>query len=842
MTALHFSLSDDGENSLFDFILQAHQLIKAGAIPIKEWQEIVKIIFQQMIQCTEYLHSKHTDPNFIRSVVGKDDYNHYIHPKRLAKTLQGSIWKATRNDNSNNQNYIGNTFSLKRKTNNDDVNSPNKGLSIKLDEDENTMDNERIINSNGVNIVNDKNGVDYLMGFGFEHGIKIKDNKTTDEKDGEKKNFYFKLPAEAKQYVTKQAESLEIPKTALVLMLGVLTTSGPIPVAHYRGWKTNNPNIVGLLNPKNISQINKNKPVNKVDIVPNLDSLTDSSDKNSDALSSNKSPINVGEISRNSQCSPVGSIGSTPAATALFNDNTSNGSKRSSPLNQSVNKKILPKKMVISNSNTSILTKAPLVNKGSFNNNKNKMNTTQSAPATTRRMFQYPNNSALGTSQLFEINSRNLLNNKLNTNPLTLVSPRGVSLIRMKSNGPTTLLSPTAAALLSPRRTGINNNSLIGSNVGPPSVVVPNDFSPMKQNIGNGFSMTTPIANLTPVHIPFMQQNTNNTMNGQSPMNSGFQSPINYNISTPQSPLGGTYSGITPIISAFTPTATGVNAITPTTNLPFYWSNIHKTTTNGNGNTNTMGNMSMVDDPLAPHNIPPFMPQNNMNMNNNMNNQQQNQTNGPQNVNINSPNQQNNNAAILQALANQQNMLQQQQVAKLAQFTQQATQSLGGGLFAGLPPHIAQIVQTVTPQNTIQQAMGSMNQSQLAAYQQLLQNQNQTAQIGRPLMNENDKDEGNTLNNKDNENNDGTMEGNMNTSLKDDAGSLNPHAKAFTPQIAPNQKSNQQNNQQSQPQQSNTVTPSTSAQQLLTQQGQQLLTQQGQQLLTQQGQQLLTQQ
>eukprot|EP01084_Bolivina_argentea_P018275 34025_1 len=153
--------------------------------------------------------------------------------------------------------------------------------------------------------------------------------------------------------------------------------------------------------------------------------------------------------------------------------------------------------------------------------------------------------------------------------------------------------------------------------------------------IGNGFSMTTPIANLTPVHIPFMQQNTNNTMNGQSPMNSGFQSPINYNISTPQSPLGGTYSGITPIISAFTPTATGVNAITPTTNLPFYWSNIHKTTTNGNGNTNTMGNMSMVDDPLAPHNIPPFMPQNNMNMNNNMNNNMGNNMGNNMNNNMN---------------------------------------------------------------------------------------------------------------------------------------------------------------------------------------------------------------
>eukprot|EP01084_Bolivina_argentea_P119106 211228_1 len=77
------------------------------------------------------------------------------------------------------------------------------------------------------------------------------------------------------------------------------------------------------------------------------------------------------------------------------------------------------------------------------------------------------------------------------------------------------------------------------------------------------------------------------------------------------------------------------------------------------------------------------------------------------------------------------------------------------------------------------------------------------------------------------------MEGNMNSTLKDDAGSLNPHEKAFTPQIEPNQKSNQQNNQQTQPQQSNTVKPSTSAQQLLTQQGQQIKTQQGQQLQTQ---------
>merc|ERR1712154_339635 len=89
-------------------------------------------------------------------------------------------------------------------------------------------------------------------------------------------------------------------------------------------------------------------------------------------LSSNKSPANVGEISLannksfNSQCSPVGSIGSTPQATAavttLFNDKSSPINK-SSPLNKSF------KKQVISNTNSATLTKAPLVNKPIINNN-----------------------------------------------------------------------------------------------------------------------------------------------------------------------------------------------------------------------------------------------------------------------------------------------------------------------------------------------------------------------------------------------------------------------------------------------------------------------------------------
>eukprot|EP01083_Nonionella_stella_P074183 201094_1 len=102
--------------------------------------------------------------------------------------------------------------------------------------------------------------------------------------------------------------------------------------------------------------------------------------------------------------------------------------------------------------------------------------------------------------------------------------------------------------------------------MGPPPVIVPNTtgFDPMKPtNVGNGFSMTTPIANHNPVHTPDLGA-TNNVQNGgHSPLGNGFQSPINYNINTPHSPLGN-YNGIKQIINAITPTAIGEIAITPT--------------------------------------------------------------------------------------------------------------------------------------------------------------------------------------------------------------------------------------------------------------------------------------
>merc|ERR1712154_674399 len=60
------------------------------------------------------------------------------------------------------------------------------------------------------------------------------------------------------------------------------------------------------------------------------------------------------------------------------------------------------------------------------------------------------------------------------------------------------------------------------------------------------------------------------------------------------------------------------NAITPTTNLPFYWSNLHRNTNTNNSSTNTMGNINMDNDPLAPNNMAFF--NNNTNTTNTSNN------------------------------------------------------------------------------------------------------------------------------------------------------------------------------------------------------------------------------
>eukprot|EP00484_Ammonia_sp_Unknown_P012172 CAMPEP_0197077676 /NCGR_PEP_ID=MMETSP1384-20130603/212737_1 /TAXON_ID=29189 /ORGANISM="Ammonia sp." /LENGTH=379 /DNA_ID=CAMNT_0042516541 /DNA_START=79 /DNA_END=1218 /DNA_ORIENTATION=+ len=49
---------EDGGSSLFDFVVKAHTLIRSGKIAVSEWIQMVKVIFKQMVECTEYLHSK----------------------------------------------------------------------------------------------------------------------------------------------------------------------------------------------------------------------------------------------------------------------------------------------------------------------------------------------------------------------------------------------------------------------------------------------------------------------------------------------------------------------------------------------------------------------------------------------------------------------------------------------------------------------------------------------------------------------------------------------------------------------------------------------------------------
>merc|ERR1719361_2048331 len=252
-----------------------------------------------------------------------------------------------------NLSFNGNKFSLKRKC--DD-----KSLSVRLEDVE--VADERRINRNGVNVINEENGVDYLMGIGFQHGIKSSSNAADDDdkkqqQQEEKKNFYFKLPQDAKQYISKQAVSLGVPKTAFCLQLTVLTTNGPISVSHYRAYK----------------QSKKNKTTS--DIVPNMDNLTDASDK---SMVSSK----LGETSKNS---PVGST-----STTLF-DTASSTNSKPSPNAYAPSKKIknASKKSVP----TSSIKRAPLVSTGSFSDLKAERHEQQqlnNQQTTNKRMFQYP--------------------------------------------------------------------------------------------------------------------------------------------------------------------------------------------------------------------------------------------------------------------------------------------------------------------------------------------------------------------------------------------------------------------------------------------------------------------
>eukprot|EP01084_Bolivina_argentea_P199435 341250_1 len=54
----YFLVQEYGGTSLMTFTMKIHEYISKGHIDINEWHKVVKIIYKQMIECIEYIHSK----------------------------------------------------------------------------------------------------------------------------------------------------------------------------------------------------------------------------------------------------------------------------------------------------------------------------------------------------------------------------------------------------------------------------------------------------------------------------------------------------------------------------------------------------------------------------------------------------------------------------------------------------------------------------------------------------------------------------------------------------------------------------------------------------------------
>eukprot|EP01084_Bolivina_argentea_P158447 276005_1 len=51
-------MENGGSSSLFQFIRKGHELIKSKTIEIDHWRKACKIIFKQMVECIDYIHSQ----------------------------------------------------------------------------------------------------------------------------------------------------------------------------------------------------------------------------------------------------------------------------------------------------------------------------------------------------------------------------------------------------------------------------------------------------------------------------------------------------------------------------------------------------------------------------------------------------------------------------------------------------------------------------------------------------------------------------------------------------------------------------------------------------------------
>ena len=91
-------IEDGGICNLFNFVSKAHRIINTGAIHIDEWHKVCKIIFKQMIETIEYIHSRnvcHFDislENFVINDVqvqrSEDPRDHTVNIKFMADEIQ----------------------------------------------------------------------------------------------------------------------------------------------------------------------------------------------------------------------------------------------------------------------------------------------------------------------------------------------------------------------------------------------------------------------------------------------------------------------------------------------------------------------------------------------------------------------------------------------------------------------------------------------------------------------------------------------------------------------------------------------------------------------------------
>eukprot|EP00485_Elphidium_margaritaceum_P020236 CAMPEP_0202725994 /NCGR_PEP_ID=MMETSP1385-20130828/184383_1 /ASSEMBLY_ACC=CAM_ASM_000861 /TAXON_ID=933848 /ORGANISM="Elphidium margaritaceum" /LENGTH=348 /DNA_ID=CAMNT_0049392203 /DNA_START=18 /DNA_END=1064 /DNA_ORIENTATION=+ len=53
-----YLVMENGGSSLFDFVIQAHQLIACDKLDVSEWHKCVKVIYKQLLDALQYMHSE----------------------------------------------------------------------------------------------------------------------------------------------------------------------------------------------------------------------------------------------------------------------------------------------------------------------------------------------------------------------------------------------------------------------------------------------------------------------------------------------------------------------------------------------------------------------------------------------------------------------------------------------------------------------------------------------------------------------------------------------------------------------------------------------------------------